>query len=354
MPSSSAAVPDPPYFSRVERVREVRPPRVQSGAETFAQWLHAPRLAGFVSTYQHDQLLALSAETPRQLRLSAYHFDRPMGIAASRHVLSLATRQHVWRFEQLNPIQASPRGDSCFALVQFMETGYLDAHDLIDLGHGKSVLVDTHHSCLRALRKDTSPEPIWQPPFISELVPEDRCHLNGAAAVGDTPRYATLVSQTDTQEGWRQEREGGGVLSDIASNEVVCQNLTMPHSPRVHRDRIWVLNAGNGEFGFIEPHTGAFQAIAFCPGFSRGLAFHEDFAIVGLSKARHQRKFSDLPLGKTLKARSREAICGLQVINIESQQSAIELEFDAPLEELFDVQVVPGLGHPRLLERGWS
>ena len=327
-------------------------PCVQSVTRGFAQWLYKEQLTLFVSTYQHDCLILLSAEGSEEVKLSAYPFDRPMGLAVSQTELRLATRQHIWEFQNTTSILTSGEGveNSIYQLKTVTPTGFLDAHDLVSGRHGESILVDTHHSCLRRVTSDKGPEPIWSPAFITDLVPEDRCHLNGLASENGTPRFATVVSQSNDAEGWRRERREGGALIDIETNEIVAKNLSMPHSPRIHRDQIWILNAGTGEFGFIEPSDGTFQAIAFCPGFLRGLAFHNEFAIIGLSQARHNRKFTDLELADTLDHRNEEAICGLMVINIETHEVWGTLEFSEPITELFDIQAQTSIGHPTLLK----
>ena len=327
-------------------------PKIKTATSGFNQWLASERLTLFISTYQHDCLIVLSADDPESLSITGYPFDRPMGIAVTGTSLKLASRQHLWEFDRVSPILSSsaPSTDTVYRLKGIQSTGYLDAHDLVNVGNGDSILVDTHHSCLRKLDSSNAALPIWSPSFISDLAPEDRCHLNGLAAEDGKPRYATIVSQSNDAEGWRRDRRAGGALLDIESDTVVAENLSMPHSPRIYRDRVWVLNAGTGEFGFVEPSNGSFNAIAFCPGFLRGLAFHNDYAIIGLSQARHNGKFKDLQLGETLDRRNEKAICGIMVVNIKTHQVSHSMEFEAPFTELFDVQAIADIGHPTLLK----
>ncbi len=46
--------------------------------------------------------------------------------------------------------------------------------------------------------------PLWQPPFVTKLAAEDRCHLNGLAMESGKPRYVTAVSQSDVADGWQR------------------------------------------------------------------------------------------------------------------------------------------------------
>ena len=112
-------------------------------------------------------------------------------------------------------------------------------------------MVNTLFSCLCTLHSSYSFVPRWQPPFISGLAPEDRCHLNGLAMDEGQPAYVTAVSRSDTVDGWRDRRGDGGVVIDVRTNQVVCQGLSMPHSQRLHRGELWVLNAGTGDLGVV-------------------------------------------------------------------------------------------------------
>ena len=326
-------------------------PRIKTHSANFASWLHREQLALFVSTYQHDQLLVISASNEQEFELTTYPFDRPMGLSVTPLELRLATREHQLRFEnraQLLSTHAQSPPQAHYHLVETISTGFLDAHDLVTDQESGTVIVDTQHNSLRRVTPNQSPQVLWKPDFISEIVPEDRCHLNGLATEDGVPRFVTVVAQTDQAEGWRRERNGGGCLIDISTHQVVTSNLSMPHSPRIYRDRIWVLNAGTGEFGFVEPRDGSFRALIFCPGFLRGLTFHDDYALIGLSQARHNGKFSGLPLEDSLDKRDQKAICGLMAVDLKHPENSLTLEFEAPLRELFDVQAVAGLGHPNL------
>jgi hypothetical protein len=110
-------------------------------------------------------------------------------------------------------------------------------------------------------------------------------------------RYVTAVSASDVTDGWRDRRRDGGVVVDVQTNEIVATGLSMPHSPRVYRGKLWLLNAGTGYFGSIDLASGKFEPLTFRPGFLRGMAFAGDYAIVGLSGPRHDKNvlFAVLP-----------------------------------------------------------
>ncbi len=154
------------------------------------------------------------------------------------------------------------------------------------------------------------------------------------------------VSKSDTIDGWRDRRFDGGIVIDVATGEIIIGGLSMPHSPRVYADKLWVLNSGTGELGWVEPAEKAadakFHVVAFCPGFVRGLSFHGKYALVGLSKPRYQR-FEGLALDKKLADTDSEPWCGVQVIDLDSGACVHWFRIDGAIGELYDVAVVPGV-----------
>jgi uncharacterized protein (TIGR03032 family) len=201
-------------------------------------------------------------------------------------------------------------------------------------------------SCIARPDARHSFRPLWKPSFISRYAAEDRCHLNGLAMRDGQPAFATCVARSDANEGWREHRTDGGLLLDIASGEVACAGLSMPHSPRWYRDRLWLVNAGSGEFGYVDLERGRFEPVAFCPGFLRGLAFIGDYAVVGLSMQRQNRTFRDLALDRRLEERGVSARCALQVIDLSRGDVVHELRIEGVVSELFDVAVLPGCSNP--------
>jgi uncharacterized protein (TIGR03032 family) len=201
---------------------------------------------------------------------------------------------------------------------------------------------------LATLSRTRSFTPVWKPPFISGIVDEDRCHLNGMAMEGGRPRYVTAVSRSNTIDGWRDRRTGGGVVIDVSTQEIVCEGLSMPHSPRLFEGRLWVLNFGSGELGWIDPKGRKLTPVAFCPGFLRGLAFRGRYAFVGLSKPRYER-FEGLPLDEKLRQADSDPWCGVQVIDLETGTCVDWFRIDGAVAEIYDVAAVRNVACPMSL-----
>ena len=62
--------------------------------------------------------------------------------------------------------------------------------------------------------------------------------------------------------------------------------LAMPHSPRIHGGRVWLLDSGKGRFVQVDIQKGSIESVAELPGNTRDLALFGSLAFVGLSKVR--------------------------------------------------------------------
>jgi uncharacterized protein (TIGR03032 family) len=184
---------------------------------------------------------------------------------------------------------------------------------------------------------------------LSKLAAEDRCHLNGMAMKDGRPRYATAVSTSDVVDGWRDRRQSGGVVLEIPDGRVIASGLSMPHSPRFYKDRLWLHNSGTGHFGSIDPGGGSFSALTFCPGYLRGLAFVGDYAVVGISRPREDKTFGGLAFEDELARRAADARCGLLIIDLKRGDIAHWLRVEGMVRELYDVAVLPRVARPMAL-----
>jgi uncharacterized protein (TIGR03032 family) len=321
-----------------------------TGSRHFAAWLAEQRVSLAFTTYQTNKLFVLGRHPDGRLTVVERTFDRCMGLWGDGQTLWLATRWQLWRFENLlRPGETYQGCDRLYVPMTGHTTGDLDVHDIaVDAG-GRVLFVATSFGCLATLGERCSFTPLWRPPFVSKLAAEDRCHLNGLALDEGRPRYVTAVSASDVADGWRERRRDGGCVLEVPSGRVVAERLSMPHSPRVHGGRLWLLNSGTGMLGNIDPTSQTFVPLAFCPGYLRGLAFSGDFAVVGLSRPRHDKTFSGLALDEELARRGAEARCGLHVIDLRSGDTAHWVRLEGMVAELYDVAVLPGILRPALL-----
>lgn len=317
----------------------------------FADWLSGIGGSLALTTYQAGRLLFLGSGPDGSITLFERDFPRSMGIAVSPDAQSfvLVTQFQIYRFN--NVVEAGEAGgfDAAYVPHAAWITGSVDAHDVGFAQDGRPIFVNTLYSCIAAVSDTRNFKLLWQPPFVSELVPEDRCHLNGMCVLDGRPRYVTAVSRTDAKDGWRDHRTDGGVVIDVDSGEPIVTGLSMPHSPRFHDERLWVLNSGAGQFGYVDRAAGMFQPVAFCPGYARGLSFVGRFAVIGLSGPRENGAFGGLMLDEELASRRREAFCGLLIVDIDSGAIVEWARIDGAIRELYDTAVLPGILRPSVV-----
>lgn len=327
--------------------RQGAPPLEITVSPGFGDWLRRSNFSIAFTTYQSRKLFLIGMQESGRFSFFERTLERVMGMTARGRDLWLSTKYQVWRFRNaLEPGRRLGAFDAVYTPRESRVTGDLDIHDMVVEEDGRLVFVNTLFNCLATVDADHNFRPLWRPPWISALVPEDRCHLNGLAARDGRARYVSAVARTDARDGWREERRDGGVVYDLAAGRVVADGLSMPHSPRWYRDRLWVLNSGTGHLGWVDTEGGKFHPLAFCPGYARGLAFHGGHALVGLSGPRENRTFSGLPLDDNLREQGTGARCGLHVIDLAGGGTVEWLYITGVVRELYDVSLLPGVRCP--------
>jgi uncharacterized protein (TIGR03032 family) len=300
-----------------------------------------------VTTYQANKLLAVRA-AGGGLSTLVRTFERPMGLAVDAQRLTIGTRHQIWTLRNAPDIaqRVEPVGlhDACFLPRSSHVTGDIGIHEMAWAGD-ELYLVNTRFSCLCTLHPDYSFVPRWRPQFIRALAAEDRCHLNGLAMVDERPKYVTALGESDMAGGWRANKAQGGVLMEVPGGAIVTRGLSMPHSPRWHDGRLWLLESGTGQLVLVDPATGLRQMVAELPGFARGLALCGPHAFIGLSKIRQTSAMDGVPLAQ----RREQLKCGVAVVDLRNGQIIALLEFQTAVEEIFDVQLLPGLRFPEVI-----
>jgi len=318
-----------------------------TGSRHLTAWLAAQNVSLAVTAYQSGKVFLIGRKPDDTLAVFERTFNRAMGLWSDGQTIWLATAFQLWRFANvLAPGQTDGDFDRLYVPRTGLTTGDLDAHDIAPDADGWPVFVSTRFSCLATPSETHGFAPVWRPPFVSKLAAEDRCHLNGLAMMDGKPAYVTACATSDVADGWRERRRDGGCVADVRTNAVVLDGLSMPHSPRWHGGKLWLLDSGNGYLGRVE--AGRFERVAFCPGYARGLAFAGDFALVGLSRPRREGTFGGLALDDELKSHGAVARSGVQVVDLRTGDVAHWLRMDG-VDELYDVAVLPGVVRPTLL-----
>jgi uncharacterized protein (TIGR03032 family) len=305
-------------------------------------------LSLFVTTYQAQRILCLTAPSSQRMAMLMRVFPRPTGFALELNRMAMCSKNQIWFFSTTNELcdlegNAMPH-DWFYVPRRSHVTGDIASHQVV-WQKNELLIVNTRFSCLCTLDPKWSFVPGWKPRFISAYVPEDRCHLNGVCLKNGRPKYATALGETDTKEGWRPTKATGGIVIDIPSGEIITRGLSMPHTPVYYRDKLWVLESGTGSLLVVDEKTGQTTTACRLPGFLRGLSFIDRYAFVGLCKIREKRTFGGLPIEEMIS----ELKCAIHVIDIITGATVAFIDFTKGIEELFDIQVLQGPKNPHIV-----
>ncbi len=275
-------------------------------------------------------------------------FDKPMGMAMKDHKLAIACRNEIVVTANSKQVASSypdkPNTyDGMFVPRTQYFSGEVDVHDLEWAGD-KLMAVNTLFSCLTIIDDNCSFRPKWKPKFVTELAPEDRCHLNGVAMVDDIPKYVTALGPTNSSKGWREKMLEGGILMDVESNEIIMNGLAVPHTPKIYNGQLYMLLSATGELIKVDLDKGSYDVVSSIQGFVRGMDLVDDYLFVAQSKIRQKSSiFNTAPVAK------KSVWCGITIIHLPTGAQAGFIRYNASVEELYDLKVLKGLQRPNIL-----
>ncbi len=301
-----------------------------------------------ISTYQAGKVVFISSNGPNQLIQLPRNFTKAMGLALNGNRMAVATKDEVVILARSKGLAASypsnPRAyDWLYVPRATFYTGEIDIHDM-EWGQEGLYAVNTRFSCISIIDDEFSFRPIWKPNFVSDLTPDDRCHLNGMAMENGRPKYLTALGRSDQQKAWRSSVLNGGLLIDYQTHEIINDTLPMPHSPRLVNGKLYMLLSATGEVISMDPNSGKYDVIDRLDGFVRGLDIVGDYMFVGLSKLRQNSSvFRDLPIAQ------KALFSGVVIIHIPTGAQIGNIRYNASVEEIYDIKMVPDALRPGIL-----
>ncbi|MCA0381292.1 MAG: TIGR03032 family protein [Bacteroidetes bacterium] len=302
-----------------------------------------------ISTYQAGKVIFLSPDGNGSMRQLPRNFDKPMGMCYHNGRMALATQHEVVVLSNGAGLakeypQKPGYYDALFVPRASYYTGTVDLHDIAWDAQGRLLAVNTLFSCLVHITDEYSFTPAWTPPFISSLVSEDRCHLNGMCMVDGQPKYVTMFGKSDSQKGWRPNVTMGGLLMDVQTNEVILDQLPMPHTPRYFNGQLYCLLSATGELVQVDVANKTYEVISRSNGFVRGMDMIGEYLFVGLSKQR-----STASAKRTLPVAQQPLECGIDIVHLPTRQIVGKIRYLNGTEELYDVAVLPQMQQPGIL-----
>jgi len=354
-----------------------------TSTDNFAKILKALNISLVVTSYQSARLILIRSDGENiDTNLKAFH--RPMGIYCDENRITLGTFTEVLEFKRSDAILQQikngvldqekkfskkvlekdkekmqtliesrtkelseiKKADSLFLSRASITTGMINIHDIAWGDEGLWV-VNSTFSCLSTLSPNHSFVARWKPPFISELVPEDRCHLNGMAMQNGKPKYVTTFNKEDSRDSWSDGKTDDGTLIDVDTNEILLDGMIMPHSPKVYKDEVYVCESGLGKVWRYNPKTKKKSLVIKLQGFTRGLYFYGGLMFVGLSQIRVSNIKNPTPLTKEYD----ETFSGVWIINLENNSEVAHIKFDGDVDQVYDVAIIKNSTYPELLKQ---
>jgi len=323
------------------------PPFAYTSSPEFPEILGQLNASLVISTYQAGKLMFISSDG-ENLTLLPRNMDQPMGLALNGNKLAVASMNDTYilthdpRLGSSYPRQSNTY-DTMFMPRQKFYSGAVQMHDIGWQGD-TLIGVNTAFSCLCRVDGLHSFEPVWKPNFITELQPDDRCHLNGMAMVNGKPKYVTAFGATNNSKDWREKKYEAGVIIDVHSGEIVAQDLPMPHSPRVFDGELYVLLSATGELARIDINTGKYDVVKKFNGYVRGMDKIGDYLFVCMSKIRKSHTFNDSEYAKR-----QDYQAGFEMIHLPTAASISSVKFMRSCDEIYDICILPGLKRPGMV-----
>jgi uncharacterized protein (TIGR03032 family) len=296
---------------------------------TTGRWWDALESAGItlLVTREYEHLvLALSVVRGAPV-VSYLPLPHPSGIAVDRrrNVVHVASTRNPNVIYDLVPVHDTlPRFDIRHGRMRptlmpahaRMFPGSLYMHDLAFVGSHLHANAVGHNAVVRI--GSSGFEYAWWPRCVERadgvVVEQNHLQLNSIAA-GRSLKSSYFSASTDRISRLRPGHpkfpvDRRGVVFSGMTREPIAFGLTRPHSARLRDGKVWLLNSGYGEYGYIE--AGAFHRVAVLPGWTRGLCFHRRVAFIGTSRVlpRFRQYAPGLEVDR--------AVCAVQAIDADS------------------------------------
>ena len=323
------------------------PPFTSTYTPNVPELLYKLKCTIALSTYQACKVVFLSAASKDKLIQLPRTFDNAMGIARKNDKLAIACKNEVIVLRNSPGLakhypSKPDTYDALYLPRALYYTGQLALHDMNYLNN-KLIAINTLFSCISGIDEQYSFKTIWKPGFIDALVPEDRCHLNGMAMADEKIEFVTALGNTNTKQGWRENKLSGGVIIHVPTGEIVLNGLSMPHSPRIYNNDLYFLQSAQGELMKADLKNYKYDVITKLNSFARGMAKAGDYLFIGVSRLRHTNSvFADLPIAGS-------SFAGIIIVHLPLAKVVGHIRYETNVDEIYDVKIIPGFKRPNIL-----
>jgi len=301
-----------------------------------------------LTTYQAGKVVMISAQNDEFLSILPRSFPKPMGLDVKGDEMVIATKDEVIRLHNSRELAATyPKKpntyDALFIPRTTHHTGQVDMHD-VKFGKERLYAINTSFSCLCEIGGNYNFIPRWKPNFITSLASEDCCHLNGLVMKDGYPRFVTALGKSNTPQGWRDHITDGGLLIDVTTDEIIFDDLAMPHSARYHKDELYCLLSATGQLVKLHIDRKEVEVIKDLKGFCRGMDIVGDYAIIGMSKLRkNSSTFAKLDFAE------KAYQAGIKIVHLPTCAIVGEMNFQTSVDEIYEIKILPDTTRPNIL-----
>ncbi len=309
-------------------------------APLIAEILNQNNISIAISTYQAGRVIFIGSKDGITLTQIPVSFKKPMGISILDNKLAVASMDSIRFFADdpkiLKTAKLNDQGfDRAFLERAKYHTGTNDIHD-IHFGKGQIWGVNTLFSCICTFDINYSFVPKWKPPFISDLLPEDRCHLNGMVVEDGLPSFTTALSAGNHKNSWKENILESGILMSVPEGEILSDHLCIPHSPIKHENKIYLLESGLGNLVEYDIENKSTKILYCFERFTRGMAIHNGMLFIAVSKVRKSSKtFSKLSFTE------KDYPAGIIIYSLNFNEVLGEIEYHETVEEIYDLKIIP-------------
>ena len=156
--------------------------------------------------------------------------------------------------------------------------------------------------------------------------------------------YVSALGKGDSRQAWRENIIEGGIIIHIPSNEIIVDELAMPHSPRIYDGKLYLLLSAKEQLICVDRATGTYEVVAEIPGFVRGMAKYDDFLFIGTSKLRKNSSTF-----KHLEIAEKADKAGVTIVHLPTGTITAQLTYNASVDEIYDIQVLPNIIRPNIM-----
>ena len=302
------------------------------------------------STYQAGRLMIIGSLDGYNIHQIPIAYKKPMGIAIEENRIAVASLDEISFFtfndHVIQSIQPNHENlDRMYLYRASYNTSSLDIHD-IDFDQTGLWGVNTLFSCLCKFTLAYNFSPRWKPHFITEVTPEDRCHLNGLALENGSPKYVSALSSTNVKGGWRKDIMNTGIIMDVEKNEILCNGLGMPHSPRIINGELYFLESARGKLFKWNTEKKQKELIYNFNRFVRGIKHYKGVLFIAFSKI---RKTSESFQKVAVKENSKNA--GFIIFDLRTRTPFGELLYEDTIDEIYDINIIDGAKKPGIITK---